>query len=191
MRGRGGQGVEGSQVEGSQGAVALRSPLYSHGAHQENGYAVYLGRPREALSSNQLRALPAPPSDNTSHLPTEPFSRGAGFDSVYCQQVQTRVSGTSAQTARDDERWSAAAEAMAREDRGEHLAQDAPDGPHVHALGVLGAPQQDFGCAIPTCCHIVCQHLLPQTCTPHVSNNQRLGREEQQTRVWIGVASGA
>ena len=148
-----------------------QTPLYSHGAHQENGHAVYLGRPGEALSSNQLRALPAPRADNTSPLPTQPCSRGAGFDSVYCQQVQTRVGGASAETARDDEGWSAAAEAVAREERGEHLAQDAPDRPHVHALGVLGAPQQDFGCAIPTCCHIVRQHLLPP--------NMHTAREQQ------------
>lgn len=76
---------------------------------------------------------------------------------------------------RETMRWSAVAEAVAREERGEHLAQDAPDRPHVHALGVLGASQQNFGCTIPTCCHIVRQHLLPPTCTPHVSNNQRLG----------------
>ena len=62
----------------SQGAVRgpAQTPLYSHGAHQENGHAVYLGRPGQALSSNQLRALPAPPADNISSSYSATQSRG-------------------------------------------------------------------------------------------------------------------
>ena len=40
----------------------------------------------------------------------------------------------------------------------EQFSQDAAQTPHVDALGVLVAPEEDLGCAVPSGCHIVCEY---------------------------------